>query len=121
MAKKADASVILSATAQATKQIIEQTATETEKSKVKRAPKRTNKETQAPTNREKAGRGRPTGDRQAKLNLSLTDEHKDFLRLRCYELSTSRHVVTAADIIEGLLDAEMKRYYKQKAREEAKK
>ena len=100
------------AAAQTTKILLEQADAEAKKQTTKKATRQKSNSAKAQKSTT-AKTGRPEVDRRAKLNLTISDEHKDFLRLRCFELSTSRHIVSISDYIGELIEADMKKYNKK--------
>lgn len=53
--------------------------------------------------------GRPKSDRICKLNITLTEADKDFLRQVAYERTTGRQIVTISDIIAEYIEADRKK------------
>ena len=53
--------------------------------------------------------GRPKSDRVCKLNITLTEEDKDFLRRMAFERTSGRQIVTISDIIAEYIDADRKK------------
>lgn len=68
------------------------------------------KNTKTPEPVKKKGRGRPKGAREATINLKLTWPQKEYLRKRAYEETHGSVIVTMADIIEELIDNDMRKY-----------
>ena len=79
--------------------------------------KRRNKKTMVPI-KEVRSIGRPESDRKATLNLKLRPELKDYLRLRAFEQSHGDDLCTMADVLEELIEKDMKAYYRKKERTE---
>lgn len=53
--------------------------------------------------------GRPKSRRICKLNITLTEEDKDFLRLQAFERTKGNHIVTISDIIAEYIGADRKK------------
>lgn len=58
--------------------------------------------------------GRPKSDRVCKLNITLTEEDKDYLRRLAFERTSGRQIVTISDIIAEYIEADRKK--KQRAK-----
>lgn len=109
MAKKLNAADVLqSANASAAREILE--AAEQETTEVQEPVKR-----KAPAQKKKEdGPGRPKSDRVCKLNITLTEDDKDFLRRLAFERTKGRQVVTISDIIAEYIEADRKKRQRAK-------
>ena len=58
--------------------------------------------------------GRPKSARVCKLNITLTETDKDYLRQRSFERTSGREIVTISDIIAEYIEADRKKQQKAK-------
>lgn len=53
-----------------------------------------------------ANAGRPRSEKVCKLNITITEEDKDFLRQRAFERTSGNSIVTISDIIAEYVEAD---------------
>ncbi len=103
--KKLDAATMLqSANASAAREIIEAAEQETTE-----APEPVKRRATAQKTAEPRPAGRPKSDRVCKLNITLTEEDKDYLRRLAFERTSGRQIVTISDIIAEYIEADRKK------------
>ena len=110
-AKKLDAAAMMeSANTTAAREIIDaakQESVEAQEPAKKKAPAQKKAAEPKPARR-------PKSDRVCKLNITLTEEDKDYLRQVSYERTSGRNIVTISDIIAEYIAADRKKRQKAK-------
>lgn len=57
--------------------------------------------------------GRPKSEKVCKLNITITEEDKDFLRKRAFERTSGNDIVTISDIIAEYVEADRASHAKE--------
>lgn len=108
--KKLNAAAMLdSANTAAAREILE--AAEQENTE---APAPVKRRTKAQKKAEPRPAGRPKTDRVCKLNITLTEADKDYLRQVAFERTSGRQIVTISDIIAEYIEADRKKRQRAK-------
>lgn len=58
--------------------------------------------------------GRPKSEKVCKLNITITEDDKDFLRERAYSRTSGNDIVTISDIIAEYIEADRSMKVKEK-------
>ena len=112
MAKKPNAAAMMESANTAAAQAIIEAATQ-ENTEVK-APVKKSAKAQKTKEAEPKATGRPKSDRVCKLNITLTEADKDYLRTLAFERTAGRNIVTISDIIAEYIEADRKKRAKAK-------
>ena len=105
------ADMLQSANTSAAREILEEAAHGTEEVK---APVKKKAPAQKKTEEPKNPSGRPKSDRVCKLNITLTEADKDYLRRLAFERTSGRQIVTISDIIAEYIEADRKKRQRAK-------